>query len=63
MHDHYQQENQQFLKFSQPVWFYIKIYTFLWMMIAKCYYTSYDWTQSVLKMIQPTSDFLLECCR
>ena len=45
MHDHYQQRNQLFLKFSQPAWFYINIYKFLYMMIAKCPHTSYDWTQ------------------
>ena len=63
MHDYYWQGNQQFLKFSQPAWFYINIYMFLYMMIAICLHTSYNWTQWVLKIIQPNSDFWLESCR
>ena len=62
MHNHYWEGNQQLLKFSQSAWFYINIYTFLYMMIAKCPHTSYDWTQWVLKIIQPTSNFLLKGC-
>lgn len=62
MHNYYQRKNQQFLKFNQPAWFYIKLFTFLCMMIVKYLYTSYDLTQRVLKIIQPISDFLLKYC-
>ena len=62
MHNYYQQKNHQFLKFSHFAWFYINIYTILFIMITKYLHTSYDWISWVLKIIQPISDFLLECC-